>query len=40
MSSYEQINLDEYIHSGEGGQGQAYTHKSEKRLAKLFRRGY
>lgn len=40
MSLYEQINLDEYIHSGEGGQGQAYTHKSEKRLAKLFNAGF
>lgn len=40
MSQYEKINLDDYVLSGEGGQGLAYTHKSEKRLAKLFNVGF
>ena len=31
---YEKINLEEYVKTGEGGQGVAYTHKTEKRLAK------
>lgn len=37
---YEQIDLGNYVRSGEGGQGVAYTHKSEKRLAKLFNPGF
>lgn len=36
----EHINLDDYIRSGEGGQGVAYTHKTEKHLAKLFNKGF
>lgn len=40
MEKYENINLSDYTYSGEGGQGVAYTHKSEKRLAKLFNPGF
>lgn len=40
MSKYETIDLENYTRSGEGGQGVAYTHKSEKRLAKLFNHGF
>ena len=40
MEKYQQINLSDYTYSGEGGQGVAYTHKSEKRLAKLFNPGF
>ena len=40
MKQYETINLSDYTYSGEGGQGVAYTHKSEKRLAKLFNPGF
>lgn len=40
MNHYEQINLGDYTYSGEGGQGSAYSHKSEKRLAKLFNAGF
>ena len=37
---YEKINLEEYVKTGEGGQGVAYTHKTEKRLAKLYNSGF
>lgn len=40
MNHYEPIHLDDYIRSGEGGQGVAYTHRTEKRLAKLFNPGF
>ena len=40
MSQYERIHLEDYTYSGEGGQGMAYTHKREKRLAKLFNAGF
>ena len=33
---YETISLDDYIQTGEGGTALAYTHKTEKRLAKLY----
>ncbi len=33
---YELISLDDYIQTGEGGTALAYTHKAEKRLAKLY----
>lgn len=36
----ENIDLEQYTRSGEGGQGVAYTHKHEKRLAKLFNPGF
>ena len=39
MENYEQINLDEYILSGEGGTALSYTHKDGKTLAKLFMKG-
>lgn len=34
------IDLSEWTRAGEGGQGVAYVHKSEKRLAKLFNPGF
>lgn len=37
---YQRINLDEYILSGAGGTALTYTHKKEKRLAKLFTLGF
>ena len=40
MEQYQHINISDYTYSGEGGQGVAYTHKSEKRLAKLFNPGF
>ena len=40
MYQYEHIKLSDYVRSGEGGQGVAYTHRSEKRLAKLFNPGF
>lgn len=39
-AKYELINLSDYTYSGEGGQGMAYKHKYEKRLAKLFNPGF
>ena len=38
--NYQQINLDEYSLSGAGGTALTYTHKQEKRLAKLFTPGF
>ena len=40
MKQYELIQLEDYTQSGEGGQGVAYTHKREKRLAKLYNPGF
>lgn len=39
-NEYRRINLEDYTYSGEGGQGQAYAHKFEKRLAKLYNAGF
>lgn len=38
--NYLRINLDEYTLSGAGGTALTYTHKTEKRLAKLFSPGF
>lgn len=38
--NYQRINLDDYILSGAGGTALTYTHKQEKRLAKLFSPGF
>lgn len=40
MCKYELIDLNDYTYSGEGGQGVAYTHRSDPRLAKLFNPGF
>ena len=40
MNHYETVDLGQYVYSGEGGQGVAYAHKSEGRLAKLFNPGF
>lgn len=37
---YQRINLDDYVLSGAGGTALTYTHKQEKRLAKLFTPGF
>ncbi|MBQ9194876.1 MAG: TIGR02172 family protein [Bacteroidales bacterium] len=37
---YEQINLEDYIQSGEGGTSLTYNHKDGRSLAKLFLKGY
>ena len=37
---YEKINLEDYVKTGEGGQGIAYTHKTDNRLAKLYNPGF
>lgn len=39
MEQYEQINLEDYIQSGEGGTALTYNHKDGKTLAKLFMKG-
>lgn len=39
METYEKINLDDYIQSGEGGMALTYNHKDGKTLAKLFMKG-
>ena len=36
---YEQINLEDYIQTGEGGTALSYNHKEGKTLAKLFTPG-
>ena len=33
---YEQINLEDYFQSGEGGQAVTYTRKDGRAMAKLF----
>lgn len=38
--NYQRINLDEYVLSGAGGTSLTYTHRQEKRLAKLFTPGF
>jgi len=40
MDSYEKINLDDYIRSGEGGTAVSYTHKDGKTMAKLYNPGF
>lgn len=40
LATYEKINLDGYILSGAGGTALTYTHRREKRLAKLFSPGF
>ena len=40
MSTYETINLNDYIQTGEGGTAQAYTRKDGKSLAKLYNPGF
>ncbi|MBR1872055.1 MAG: TIGR02172 family protein [Bacteroidales bacterium] len=36
MSKYEQINLEDYFQSGEGGQALTYTRKDGSAMAKMF----
>lgn len=40
METYEKINLEDYIQTGEGGTAQAYTRKDGKTLAKLYNPGF
>lgn len=40
MSKYQQINLDEYTRSGEGGTAVTYTRKDGNSLAKLYNPGF
>lgn len=37
MTTYETINLNDYIQTGEGGTALTYNHKNGKTLAKLFK---
>ena len=39
MSQYEQINLEDYVQSGEGGQAITYTRKDGSAMAKMFQYG-
>ena len=39
METYKQINLNDYVQTGEGGTSLTYTHKSRPALAKLFNPG-
>ena len=39
METYEKINLEDYIQTGEGGTALTYNHKEGKTLAKLFMPG-
>ena len=39
MSKYQQINLEDYIQSGEGGQAITYTRKDGSAMAKMFQYG-
>ena len=36
MNTYEAIDLNDYIQTGEGGTALTYNHKDGKTLAKLF----
>ncbi|MBQ9202239.1 MAG: TIGR02172 family protein [Bacteroidales bacterium] len=40
MSSYQQIDLSDYIRTGEGGTAVSYTHKKGHTLAKLYNPGF
>ena len=36
MSTYETIDLNDYVQTGEGGTSLTYTHKTHPTMAKLF----
>ena len=36
MNTYETINLNDYVQTGEGGTSLTYTHKTRPTMAKLF----
>lgn len=38
--SYQRINLEDYVRTGEGATAVAYTHKTEPRLVKLYNKGF
>lgn len=40
MDSYQRIELDDYVCSGEGGTAVSYTHKTRNTLAKLYNPGF
>ena len=40
MQTYETIDLNEYVQTGEGGTDISYTHKSRNTLAKLYNPGF
>ena len=40
MKKYEEINIGEYIRSGEGGTAVSYQHKTRNTLAKLYNPGF
>lgn len=40
MSQYQQINLEDYTRTGEGGTAVSYTHKTRNSLAKLYNPGF
>ncbi len=40
MNTYETIDLNEYVRTGEGGTAITYTHKSRNTLAKLYNPGF
>lgn len=40
MNTYETINLNEYVRTGEGGTSITYTHKTRNALAKLYNPGF
>ena len=39
MNTYKQIDLNDYVQTGEGGTSLTYTHKTRAALAKLFNQG-
>ena len=39
MDTYKQIDLNDYVQTGEGGTSLTYTHKTRAALAKLFNQG-
>ena len=39
MNTYETINLNDYVQTGEGGTALTYTHKTRPTMAKLFNPG-
>lgn len=39
METYKQINLNDYVQTGEGGTSLTYTHKTRPTMAKLFNPG-
>ena len=40
MNTYETIDLNEYVRTGEGGTAVSYTHKTRNTLAKLYNPGF